>query len=163
MWMVVCDGHMQLPATTLSTKGFNTRWQQLPEQSEQLKREKLELGAALLQLLKEAAQRCPGAILEPMVNGNSRYAQELAGFLLLGLQDAKELKPLLYSTAAWAALLEAAAQASAVAALPVAQILQRILWSVARMDYNDIQSQKILGEVRAAWWWSKATMGFRGL
>lgn len=127
-------------------------WQQLPEQSEQLKREKLELGAALLQLLKEAAQRCPSAMLEPMLKGATlgpdiqRYAQEMMGFLLIGLQNPKELKALLYSAAAWAAFLEAAAHASAMAALPVAQIFQRVLWSAARMDYNDIQSQKILGE-----------------
>lgn len=120
-------------------------WQQLPEQSEQLKREKLELGAALLQLLKEAAQRCPSALLEPMLN-NSRHGQEMTAFLLIGLQDAHELKPLLYSSAAWAALLGGAAQSPAMASLPVGQLLQRLLWSAARMDYNDIQSQKILGE-----------------
>ena len=122
-------------------------WQQLPEQSDQLKREKLELGAAVLQLLKEAAQRCPNATLEPMLNGNTcRHGQEMMAFLLMGLSDAQEMKPVLYSAAAWSALLQAAASGSAVAALPVAQILQRLLWSAARMDYNDIQSQKILGE-----------------
>ncbi|CAL1133058.1 unnamed protein product [Cladocopium goreaui] len=86
---------------------ISPRWQQLPEQSEQLKREKLELGAALLQLLKEAAQRCPSAMLEPMLKGATlgpdiqRYAQEMMGFLLsgglgvevnglIGLQNPKE-------------------------------------------------------------------------
>ncbi|CAE7540246.1 XPOT [Symbiodinium pilosum] len=56
-------------------------WQQMPEQSDQLKREKLELGNALLQLLKEAAQRCPSALLEPMLT-NTRHGQEMTGFLL---------------------------------------------------------------------------------
>ncbi|CAE8636508.1 unnamed protein product, partial [Polarella glacialis] len=63
-------------------------WQQLPEGSEQLKREKLELGCALLQLLKEAAQRCPAALLEPMLLGagtGARHGQEMTNFLLLGL------------------------------------------------------------------------------
>jgi len=122
-------------------------WQHMPEQSDQLKREKLELGNAMLQLLKEAAQRCPSAVLEPMVS--SRHGQEMTGFLLVGLQDARELKALLYASAAWAAVLQLACsspEATAMANLPVAQLLQRLLWSVARMDYNDVQSQKVLGE-----------------
>ncbi|CAJ1374295.1 unnamed protein product [Effrenium voratum] len=122
-------------------------WQQLPEQSEQLKREKLELSSALLQLLKEAALRCPGAILEPML-GNTRHGQEIIGFLLVGLQDARELKPLQYAANAWAALLAAmsAESAAAITAFPMAQLLQRLLWSVVRMDYSDFQSQKVLNE-----------------
>mmetsp|Transcript_62679 Transcript_62679/g.149566 ORF Transcript_62679/g.149566 Transcript_62679/m.149566 type:complete len:1007 (+) Transcript_62679:64-3084(+) len=124
-------------------------WQQMPEQSDQLKREKLELGNAMLQLLKEAAQRCPSALLEPMLT-NTRHGQEMTGFLLVGLQDAREIKAVLYSASAWAALLEAATSSSeaaaAIASLPIAQLLQRMLWSAARMDYNDIQSQKVLSE-----------------
>ncbi|CAE7401164.1 xpot [Symbiodinium sp. CCMP2456] len=124
-------------------------WQQMPEQSDQLKREKLELGNAMLQLLKEAAQRCPSALLEPMLT-NTRHGQEMTSFLLVGLQDAREIKAVLYSASAWAALLEAATSSSeaaaAIASLPIAQLLQRTLWSAARMDYNDIQSQKVLSE-----------------
>eukprot|EP00930_Biecheleria_cincta_P056989 TRINITY_DN42_c0_g2_i1.p1 TRINITY_DN42_c0_g2~~TRINITY_DN42_c0_g2_i1.p1 ORF type:complete len:1022 (-),score=209.04 TRINITY_DN42_c0_g2_i1:50-3115(-) len=137
-------------------------WQQMPEGSEQLKRERLELSFSLLQLLKEGAQRCPAALLKPMLSGPAcRHGQEMMNFLLIGLQDSNELKSLTCASGAWAALLDTAAcptpvaaglcqspsdAAAALAALPVAQVLQRLLWSVARMDYNDVQSQKVLGE-----------------
>ena len=54
-----------------------TVWGQMPEDSDQLKREKLELGSSLLQLLKEIAQRCPAALLEVMVrDGHGQDAFE---------------------------------------------------------------------------------------
>ena len=56
-------------------------WRQMPEGSDQLKREKLELGCNLLQLLKESAQKCPVAVLEPMLSDGSRSAQRPAAAL----------------------------------------------------------------------------------
>mmetsp|Transcript_65594 Transcript_65594/g.212299 ORF Transcript_65594/g.212299 Transcript_65594/m.212299 type:complete len:1030 (+) Transcript_65594:63-3152(+) len=130
-------------------------FKQLPEDSEQLKREKFELGTTLLLLLKEIAQRCPVSLLEPMLlQGNSSpLASELVGFLLLGLKDPQELKALLYAASAWSALLELASapgsNVEALAVLPLVQILQQLLWSIARMDFRDIASQKVLGEAAA--------------
>jgi len=128
-------------------------WQQLPEGSEQLKREKLELGCALLQLLKEAAQRCPAALLEPMLLGagtGARHGQEMTNFLLLGLQDPQELRSLLLAATTWGALFEGMATdpqcLAQLGALPLAQLLQRLLWSTVRMDYSDVVSQKVLAE-----------------
>eukprot|EP00747_Dinoflagellata_sp_TGD_P031985 gnl/TRDRNA2_/TRDRNA2_135663_c0_seq1.p1 gnl/TRDRNA2_/TRDRNA2_135663_c0~~gnl/TRDRNA2_/TRDRNA2_135663_c0_seq1.p1 ORF type:complete len:1053 (-),score=204.75 gnl/TRDRNA2_/TRDRNA2_135663_c0_seq1:92-3157(-) len=132
-------------------------WRGMPEDSEQLKREKLELGCALLQLLKEAAVRCPLALLEVMMrqNGNSGPGSgvDLINFLVLGLSDPSELRALFLTVSTWSALLEKIAGTpgaqEAVSALPLGQILQRLIWSVARMDFSDAQAQKILGEAPA--------------
>mmetsp|Transcript_73561 Transcript_73561/g.157660 ORF Transcript_73561/g.157660 Transcript_73561/m.157660 type:complete len:1027 (-) Transcript_73561:37-3117(-) len=138
-------------------------WKQMPEDSVQLKREKLELGCALLQLVKEAAQRCPGALLEPMLlqaqgqsqgGGASGHGQGLICFLLQGLADPQELRALFLAASAWSAMLEAATSEVAtreaiVTALPLAQLQQRLLWCVARMDYGDAQAQKVLAEAAA--------------
>merc|ERR550525_1076197 len=73
-------------------------WRQMPEESEQLKREKLELGCALLQLLKEAGQRCPTALLEPMLlKHQERPGSDLIAFLLQGIADPLELRALLFA------------------------------------------------------------------
>jgi len=136
------------------SRPFNV-WRQMPEDSEQLKRERFELGSALLLLLKESAQRCPITLLEPMLlqGSSSSYGQDLVSFLLQGLQDPRELKALLYATSSWSALLDVAAgpgsNPEALGALPLAQLLRQLLWSVARMDYADVSSQKVLGEAAA--------------
>jgi hypothetical protein len=128
-------------------------WRQMPEGSDQLKREKLELGCNLLQLLKESAQKCPVAVLEPMLSDGSRMGKELVGFLLMGLEDPGELRALLLASAAWSALLDVAvsnqATQEAMVRLPLAQLLQQLLWSTFRMDFADVASQKILGESAA--------------
>lgn len=127
-------------------------WKQLPEDSEQLKREKFELGSGVLQLLKEIAQRCPVALLEPMLQPGApnNLGQELVSFLLVGLKDPAELKALNFAAATWAALLEVAVgpngSREALATLPLTQLMQQLLWSVIRMDHSDFQAQKTLGE-----------------
>jgi len=126
-------------------------WKEMPEDSEQLKREKLELGCALLQLLKEAGQRCPTALLEPMLLRNGeRLGLELVTFLLQGTTDPMELRSLFLAVSAWSAVLELAvsspATQEAMVSLPLAQLLPRVVWSVVRMDYNDAQAQKVLAE-----------------
>jgi len=125
-----------------------TVWGQMPEDSDQLKREKLELGSSLLQLLKEIAQRCPAALLEVMVRDG--HGQEMKNFLVAGLRDPSELRSLLLATTGWSALLEfivSLPQAQdALASLPLAHIFFQMLWSVVRMDYSDAMSQKILNE-----------------
>jgi len=124
----------------------------MPVGSDQLKREKLELGLAIWQVLREIGQRCPGVLLEQLrpQNASSQLAQDLVSFLLLGLADPQELRALFFVASTWSGMLEASVSSPAgqevLASLPTAQLLQRLLWSVARMDYNDAQSQKILSE-----------------
>lgn len=127
-------------------------WGQMTEESEQLKREKLELGCALLQLLKEAAKRGPAAMLEPMLApGGTRHGQDMTAFLLQGLADPRELRALHLAASAWSALVEVAvatpASQEALRNLPMAQLMQRLLWSSARMDFSDATAQKVLSEV----------------
>merc|ERR1719291_705867 len=127
-------------------------WGQMTEESEQLKREKLELGCALLQLLKEAGKWGPAALLEPMLApGGTRHGQEMTAFLLQGLADPRELRALLLAASAWSALVEVAvatqASQEALRVLPMAQLMQRLLWSSVRMDFSDATSQKVLSEV----------------
>lgn len=154
---VVCQYHkktqplLQKWLQVLFLRPFDT-WKQMPEDSEQLKREKLELGCALLQLLKEAGQRCPPVLLEPMLLRNGdRLGPELTSFLLQGLADPMELRAMLLAASAWSALLELAvsspATQEAMTSLPLAQLLQQLLWTVVRMDFGDAQAQKVLGEV----------------
>jgi len=126
-------------------------WKQMPEESDQFKREKLELGCALLLLLKEAGQRCSTVLLEPMLVPNGgRLGPDLVAFLLQGLTDPNELRALFLAASAWNALLELAvanpATHEAMASLPLAPLLRHLLWSCVRMDFGDVQSQKILGE-----------------
>eukprot|EP00415_Alexandrium_ostenfeldii_P002091 UN2091 len=71
--------------------------------------------------------------------------------LLQALADPMELRALFLAASAWNALLELAvgtpATQEAMVSLPLAQLLPQLLWSVARMDFNDAQAQKVLGEV----------------
>merc|ERR1719446_758259 len=70
---------------------------------------------------------------------------------MMGLQDPTEIKAFFFATAAWSGLLEVSigdpTMQGALASLPLAQLLQQLLWSTARMDYSDQQSQKVLAEV----------------
>jgi len=154
---VVCQ--YQLKAQTLMQKWLSTvfvkphdTWKQMPEESEEMKREKFELGCAILQFLKECGQRCPMVLLEPMlVQGcSTEQGVRLVSFLLLGIQDPSELRALLLATSTWSALLEAAVGLpgthESLASLPLDQLSLKLLWSVARMDYSDAQTQKILAE-----------------
>mmetsp|Transcript_29813 Transcript_29813/g.55032 ORF Transcript_29813/g.55032 Transcript_29813/m.55032 type:complete len:1030 (+) Transcript_29813:29-3118(+) len=135
----------------LFTRAYEV-WKQMPEDSEQCKREKQELGCALLQLLKECGQKCPVVLLEPVMlqSGPSRHGQDVLHFLLLCLQDPAELRALLLAAATWSALLDVAIGSAntqeALAVLPLAKLMQQLLWSVARMDYNDVQAQRVLSE-----------------
>jgi len=127
-------------------------WKQMPEESEQFKREKLELGCALLQLLKEAGQRCSPVLLEPMLlQGGGRLGQDLSSFLLQGLTDPMELRALFLAASTWSALLELAVSSpkthEALMSLPLAPLMRQLLWSIVRTDFGDAQSQKALGEV----------------
>lgn len=153
---VVCQYHAKtLPLvqkwlSVLFIRPFDL-WKQMPEGSEQLKREKLELACALLQLLKEAAQRCPASVLEHMLRpGQDRLGPDLTAFLLQALADPKEIRALFLSVSAWNGLLELAvgspASQEAMVSLPLGQLLPQLLWSVVRMDHNDAQAQKAMTE-----------------
>lgn len=126
-------------------------WKELPEDSEQFKREKLELGCAILILVKEMAQRCPVTLLESvLLQRESRHGQELVSFLMLGVTNPSELRALFLATSTWSALLESVISSQetqpALASLPLVQLLRHLLASVVRMDFQDAQSQKVLGE-----------------
>jgi len=153
---VVCQYHnktqplLQKWLEVLFLRPFDI-WKQMPEESDQLKREKLELGCALLLLLKEAGQRCSTVLLEPMLVPNGgRLGPDLVAFLLQGLADPNELRALFLAASGWSALLELAvanpATHEAMASLPLAPLLRHLLWSCVRMDFGDVQSQKVLGE-----------------
>jgi len=148
-----CQALLQKSLHLLFLRPYDV-WKQMPDGSEQLKREKLELGCALLQILKECAQRCPSVLLEPMLTNTGverRVGPDLVAFLSHGVADPREMRAFLLAASTWSGLLEVAIASPAtqvtMASLPLSQLLQQALWSSVRMDFNDAQSQKILGEV----------------
>merc|ERR1719373_172140 len=77
-----------------------------------------------------------------------RCGEELARCLLAGIAEPQELRVCFLAASAWSALLEACVASSqvqerALQALPLAPLRQQLLWSVARMDFSDMQAQKI--------------------
>jgi len=86
-------------------------------------------------------------------SGSAGLGQELIAFLVVTLKDPRELKAVFHAASTWSALLEAAVSSGsnpeALAALPLAQLLQQMLWSMVRLELSDIQSQKVMGEVAA--------------
>jgi hypothetical protein len=128
-------------------------WKDLPEDSEELRREKRELASRLLELMKECGQRCPLVLLETLAleNGNSNHGQQVIQLLLLSLQDPAEIQCFFFATATWSGLLETAigdpSMQNVLASLPLTQLLHQMLWSTARMDFKDALGQKALAEV----------------
>eukprot|EP00929_Paragymnodinium_shiwhaense_P098233 TRINITY_DN59749_c0_g1_i1.p1 TRINITY_DN59749_c0_g1~~TRINITY_DN59749_c0_g1_i1.p1 ORF type:complete len:1037 (+),score=228.11 TRINITY_DN59749_c0_g1_i1:43-3153(+) len=141
-------------------------WTQLAEESAQLKREKLQLSSAVLQLLCEVGKKCPTVLLEAMLGVGAASAasggynpavgeslgQKLVTFLLYGLADPREAKAAFMAAATWSALLEAAvalgpSDSQKVAALlPLPQLLRQVLHTASQLDPGDMQTTKMLGE-----------------
>mmetsp|Transcript_5394 Transcript_5394/g.13049 ORF Transcript_5394/g.13049 Transcript_5394/m.13049 type:complete len:1005 (+) Transcript_5394:65-3079(+) len=126
-------------------------WMQMPQDSEQLKREKVELASSLLQLFKDASSHCPVVLLEAITcpDDSTQHGREIARFLLMCCSDVSELKALYFATATWASLLEAAVaqHPDALHALQAEQVMQQVLWSAVRIDSNDMQSRKVFADV----------------